>query len=302
MVFVQLRLPFRQMLIFLISLLKYGFKFLGRKFGSEKMRKNNTDLVEKTLKLLDRIPKIFNITPRNTLKNRQHRIGQPLKRQIFSLMFSLMICMSTAAPFVPVAAASGGSYTLKWSAADPKAGKAPYLPTYEKLTPAQLACPGNDGRYPDPLKDAVAYGPTNSSSDFDAVASLAPEYMALGQIVPFEVEINVDGSISPENGTINFTAEWLTKTTTGDDFGYDPAYMVYCAFVDTADAGTYDPGENAKVDSFTSTLVNPGTSNEAIQGTFTVSGLDDGDNVIVEYGLYSKIRSPKGPQVTFRQA
>ncbi len=68
--------------------------------------------------------------------------------------------------------------------------------------------------------------------------------------------------------------------------------MVYCTFVDTADPGTIDPGQNAKVDSFTYTLANPGTSNEEIQGTFNISGLDNGDNVIVEIWVVLKDQIP----------
>ncbi|MDD3246725.1 MAG: DUF11 domain-containing protein, partial [Methanosarcina sp.] len=199
--------------------------------------------------------------------------------------------MSSAAPFVQVAAASGGSYTLKWYAADPAVNHAPYLPTYAKLTPASLACPGSAGRYADPLTDAVAYGPT--SSNLDAGTSLAPQDIALGQIVPYEMVITVTGSTAPENGSINFTTTFNTNTTSGGNFGFDPAYMVYCAFVDTADVGTTDPGNNAKVDSFTSTLIGSGSSQQ-IQGTFNVSGLDNGDQVVVEIWVVLKSTIPTG--------
>src|SRR5260370_30396774 len=58
--------------------------------------------------------------------------------------------------------------------------------------------------------------------------------------------------------------------------------MVYCAFVDAADPGSIDPNNNARVESYSSVVVNPGTIAEAIQGTFRVSGLDAGDRVVVE--------------------
>src|SRR5260370_36490490 len=58
--------------------------------------------------------------------------------------------------------------------------------------------------------------------------------------------------------------------------------MVYCAFVDAADPGSIDPNNNARVESYSSVVINPGTINEAIQGTVRVSGLDGGDRVIVE--------------------
>jgi hypothetical protein len=164
--------------------------------------------------------------------------------------------------------AAGGAYTLNWTAADPKVNNAPYLPTYNKVPPAALACPmpsGSTGRAADPLANAVFGNPK------DSVESLAPANMALGQIVPFEVKISVSGSTAPENGVIRFTPYWLTKTTSGGDFGYDPSYRVYCAFVDTADTASIDPGANAKVDSYTTTIANNGTWQEKIPGTIQVS-------------------------------
>ncbi len=186
---------------------------------------------------------------------------------------------------------SPGSYNIKLYAADPETNRAPYLPTYPKVKPAAMACPtpsGGVGRAADPLTNAVAYGPTFIPSDLDAVTSLMPKDLALGQIVPFEVEINVNGSTAPENGTIQFVADWLAKTTSGKDFGFDPAYLVYCAFVDTADVGVVDAGGNAKVDSFSGVVLGTGTNNERIEGTIKVSGFDDGDNIIVEVWVVLK--------------
>jgi len=184
---------------------------------------------------------------------------------------------------------SAGSYTLKWYASDPSVARAPYLPTYEKLSPAEYLARGYtyptgraDLNVTHPLDNAVAYGPTFSTNNLDAVTSLAPKDMALGQIVPFQMEIKVTGSTAPENGVITFTTEWLAKTTSGGNFGFDTHYKVIAAFVDTGDVGTKDSGAQATVDQFTSTVVGAGTSNEAIRGTFQVSGLDSGDNVIVE--------------------
>ena len=90
--------------------------------------------------------------------------------------------------------------------------------------------------------------------------------MALGQVVPFEVVIEASGGPGSERGTIEFTADWATHTTSNDRFGYDTNYMVYCAFVDYADPGTMDPHYNAKVESSSSTLVNTGTIDEQIRG------------------------------------
>ncbi|MEO7514601.1 MAG: hypothetical protein ABIW93_02230 [Verrucomicrobiota bacterium] len=171
------------------------------------------------------------------------------------------------------------SYSINWYAADPVSGSAPYLPTHLKLGPANLVCP-TGGRAMDPLRHAVAYGPT--SSQLDALTSLGGEPMSLGQIVPFEAVIEASGGTGPENGTIEFKASWSTHTTSNDEFGYDKNYKVYCAFVDPADPGSVDPHNNAKIDSFSSIMINTGTIDEKIQGTFRVSGLDSGDRVIVE--------------------
>ena len=99
------------------------------------------------------------------------------------------------------------------------------------------------------MKDAVCY-PTYPTQP-DAVTSLMPKDLALGQVVPFELEVKVTGSTAPENGVIRVNPEWLAKTTNGDDFGFDPAtYGLIAAFVDTGDVGTVDPLENASVTNF----------------------------------------------------
>jgi len=174
-------------------------------------------------------------------------------------------------------------YNIKWTAADPASNSGPYSPTYLKLAPGSLPCPSAaqlTGRAIDPLRNAVAYASPGGS--LDALTSLGGEPMFLGQIVPFEAVIEVGGAPGPEHGTIEFTSSWSTYTTSNERFGYDTNYMVYCAFVDAADPGTIDPNFNAKVESYSSVLVNKGTIHEQIQGTFRVSGLDSGDRVIVE--------------------
>ena len=180
-----------------------------------------------------------------------------------------------------------GSYSLTLSAADPSVSNQPYLPTYKKLVPSGIPSLPT-GRANDPLANAVFGNPK------DSVQSLSPKDMALGTIVPFEVKIAVSGSTTPENGVIYFTPYWLTKTTNGGDFGYDSNYKVLAAFVDYGDAASIDPGANAKVDSFPSTIVNAGTSNEQIQSTIKVSGLDNGDTVIVEIWLVLKSTISQG--------
>ena len=203
------------------------------------------------------------------------------------VMFVALVAL-VVQPVVPVnlAVAAGGSYSLDWAAADPGDS-----PTYSKVQPSSISCPepsGSAGRATDPLANAIFGNPK------DAVESLAPEDMALGQIVPFELQISVSGTTAPENGVIRVSPYWLAKTTNGGDFGFDPNYLVYCAFVDDGDSASVDPEADAKVDSWTSAIVNAGTNNEQIQGTIQVSGLDDGDSVIVEIWVVLKNSIPPG--------
>jgi uncharacterized repeat protein (TIGR01451 family) len=242
------------------------------------MNKNIVDPLAVAMLLLSLIPGMGSATTiKNKLINTNLQLSRPKHRPIISVMLIVILSMSVLMSVVPFEAqAEGGAYTLTWRAADPS--------SYEKYTPATLACPGNAGRYPDPLPNA---------SSLDVVTSLAPSTLALGQIVPFEMIIGVNGDTSPENGVIQFTNEFATNTSSGGNFGYDPTYMVYCAFVDTADAGTIDPENDAKVDNVTSTLVGSG-SNQYIQGAFNVSGLDDGDQVVVEIWVVLKSTIPTG--------
>ena len=176
----------------------------------------------------------------------------------------------------------GGQYDLKFYVADPDSGTGPYAPTYLKFAPGSLPCPADalfNGRALDPLRNAVAFSPSGA---LDAMTTVANVSMAYGQIVPFEMVIQATGGPGRERGTIEFTADWSTYTTSNQRFGYNTNYMIYCAFVDAADPGSIDPKSNARVDSFSSSVINPGTIGEKIRGTFRVSGLDDGDRAIVE--------------------
>jgi hypothetical protein len=175
------------------------------------------------------------------------------------------------------------TYLVKLYAADPEYGTGPYTPTYLKFGPGSLPCPSDaqlTGRAIDPLRNAVAY--SAPGGQLDALTSMGGTPMVLGQIVPFEAVIEASGGTGPEHGTIEFTASWSTHTTSNDRFGYDTNYMVYCAFVDAADPGSIDPRYNARVEAYNSTLVNVGTIDEKIQGTFRVTGLESGDRAVVE--------------------
>jgi len=203
-------------------------------------------------------------------------------RTMLLLLLSMCILLSA----MPLEAqAEAEDYTIKWYAADPQENKGSYLPTYLKMSPASISCG-------DTLDNAVAYAAPPIPANLDAVTALTPAYMMLGQIVPFEIEVTVNGAATPETG-ITFNATWNTKTTSNGNFGYDPAHMVYCAFVDTTDPGTKDPGQDAAV-SYRSSLINTGTNNEAIRGDFTVTGLDDGDRIIVEVWVVLKKTIPAG--------
>jgi hypothetical protein len=126
--------------------------------------------------------------------------------------------------------------------------------------------------------------------------------MTLGQVVPFQMVISVNGDTQPENGTITFTVAWDTKTGAGSDFGFDPTVTgdvfgegtgIRTAFVDIGDSGTSDSGDPAYVDSYVATIVDAGDDKtERIVGTFQVSGLDSGDRVVVEIWVALKEQLP----------
>ena len=193
---------------------------------------------------------------------------------------------------------------LTWRAADPAYNRAPYLPTYEKMSPTQLqgllglsaldSAHPYVGSYDDPLADAVLYGPTDAKNDLDAVASLMPKDMALGQVVPWEIE--VDGSVAGASGVIDVNAYWLTKTTNGGDFGFDPNWGVIGAFVDTGDAFHADSGTSASADIIAQDVINDGEQNEQITAKVRISGLQSTDKIVVE--LWVVLKSTIADSVT----
>ncbi len=219
------------------------------------------------------------------------KFNKPLRLMtVVAMLFGMFapLAQTTTATY-----ASGGSYSLTWTAADPQRNNGSLAPTYSKVTPGMQACPtpsGSTGRAVDPMANAV-YGEPR-----DSVTSLAPKDMGLGQIVPFELRIAVTGGTSPENGTIQITPYFDTMSTNSSDIGYDPSYGVYCAFVDTKDTASADPGQNAKVDKFGYSIVNGGAANEQIQGKIQVSGLNQGDSVIVEIWVVLKNRIASSSQ------
>ncbi|SLN76162.1 hypothetical protein ROG8370_03851 [Roseovarius gaetbuli] len=161
---------------------------------------------------------------------------------------------------------SAGSYSLDFQAADP----GDYLGTGNAFIPF----PGNviapigrgDGNVQIPNADSAG-----------AIESLNPTDMALGQVVPFELAITVTGPTEPEGGVITVVMGWNIETTNGGDFGYDDVLGVIGAFIDTSDSSHVDPGGDATVDSFSWSVIGA-----EIVGVFTISGLDEGDSVILE--------------------
>lgn len=211
-------------------------------------------------------------------------------RSEISTLMIIILSMILLFSLIPYEAqASAGSYQIQMFAADPELNNGPFLPTYEKLTPDFLTSPGTAGRYSDPLPNAVCYA---TQSKIDGVNTLNPKNMVLGQIVPFEISIDVKGDTAPENGIMKFNTSFSTNTTSGANFSIDPDYMIYAAFVDTADPGSIDPRNNARLDNYTSMLTGSGSS-QNIEGTFQVSGLDNGDRVIVEIWVVLKSTIPE---------
>jgi hypothetical protein len=175
-----------------------------------------------------------------------------------------------------LASGEGGAYKIDFAAADPglyTIDAAPY-PTdalIAKLIVGNYITSGRGNG-----DDLIPFAKFNDGSSDVKIESLMPEDLFIGQIVPFEIEIAVDGAVG---GTMQFTAGWSTETTSKGEFGYDyETYKVLAAFVDTGDGKHNDPDDNARVSSFTSDWVN----GDEIQGVFDIEGLEDGDVVVVE--------------------
>ena len=179
------------------------------------------------------------------------------------------LLMAMLVPGPAALATHGGEFSINSRAADPV--------TYDSVFPVSQSCP-TGGRAAEPIPGA---------QHATGVNSLTPSTMVLGEIVPFEFEVTVGGA-APADSSIELHAQWNTVTTPSGDFGYSETYLVYCAFVDTADPSTSDPDGDASA-SFSSSLV--GTQ---IDGVFVVVGLDPGDVVIVEAWVVLDSSVPTG--------
>ncbi|MGV8905945.1 MAG: Cna B-type domain-containing protein [Acetobacterium sp.] len=165
---------------------------------------------------------------------------------------------------------ASGSYSLDFSAYDPV--------YYDFKLPSDYPTVPS-GRAADPM--------TGANGAHPVLNSLEPRDLALGQIVPFEIAITVKGSTAPEGGVIQYDCLWGTVTSSGSNIGFDPAYMVYAAFVDYADPRIVDNGIPA-----TATILSTVMSGSNIRGSVKVSGLDNGDKIIVEMWVVLKTQLP----------
>ena len=194
------------------------------------------------------------------------------------VIISIVIALQWLCGIQPMQA-EDGAYSLDFSAARPS--------SYLKLSPIFTACPATP--------DGTADNPITGATFSDNVESLSPGDLALGQIVVFEIKLNVNGDVQPEGGQILFRAGWNTVLTSGDDFGYDEVDGVYCAFIDTGDAFHVDPGGDASLTNVTwawEDNENPPGPKDEIVGTFELAGLDDGDTVIIEVWVVLKDSLP----------
>lgn len=189
-----------------------------------------------------------------------------------ALLIFIFLFSALAGFGVNGARADGGDYSIDYAAADPDI-YIPAIPYPATVTP--IVGRGNgDAQIP-----SAWHSDPSTKVDL-SVESLSPKDMALCQVVPFEILITVTGTPDPGDMPLNFVAGWNIDTTNNSDFGYDEAYGVLAAFVDTGDGGTVDPNLNATVSSYSWAVVG-----DEIQGTFNVTGLETGEEVVVEVWL-----------------
>jgi hypothetical protein len=177
--------------------------------------------------------------------------------------------------------AGGLAYQIDFSAADPSI----YVPDIPFPETTSRIWGQGEG---ESIK-SIPRAQFNDGSKDVKVESLMPENLYLGQIVPFEFKITVEGLEAPEEGTMQFTAGWSTTTRNGDSFGYDGDIGVLAAFVDKSDGAHYDPEGDATV-----TLYNSRVIGDEIQGVINLTGLDEGDVVVVEVWLVLQTMWPSG--------
>ncbi len=249
------------------------------------MRKNIKNLVGKISGLLAVMPDKCSSTLRNRLKSTQLRFSRPRIRSIPSTMLILILCMSVFMSMAPtVAQADGGDFSITHRAADPV--------DYPHILPGTVIAPIGNGTTPDAL-NLAEYG----DAPGDSVTSLAPKNIALGQIVVYEYLIEAKSTLpATDPGIINFTYYWDAETENNGDFGYDENYGVIGAFVDTSDDGNLnlDGDENISAFSWSGIQNDADPLIDTIHGTFTVTGLDANDKVVVEVWVVLDKTIPSG--------
>ncbi|MCB2222375.1 MAG: DUF11 domain-containing protein, partial [Bacteroidetes bacterium] len=174
---------------------------------------------------------------------------------------------------------AGGDYGIDFSAYDPE--------FYERQVYYDYIA-GNTlptGREVSPLANG-SYSTSHSSTR----ESLMPEYLGLGQIVAFEYFVRVDASAACTSDVIQIKGEWLTETTNGGLFGFDGDLGVIAAFVDESSGDALiDPNGDASVSDLAWTL-----NGAIIESSIEVSGMDPGDEIIVEVWLVLQQSIPAG--------
>ena len=196
-----------------------------------------------------------------------------IPKMVGMVAFPAMVFVAMQMPGVGLAA--GGDYSITFSAARPG--------SYGTVYPATLSYPRPEGGIAsDPLDPPGGEGAVDAifGEPQESVTSLAPAALVLGQIVPFEIKIEVSGGAQPQDGVIEFSAGWGIRTSSGALFGYSRSCGVYSAFVDASDGASRNLDGNEKVSSYSWV-----TTSDEIQGTFTVAGLDAGDVAVVEVWL-----------------
>ncbi|HWX47727.1 MAG TPA: SdrD B-like domain-containing protein [Roseomonas sp.] len=105
-----------------------------------------------------------------------------------------------------------------------------------------------------------------------------------GQIVAWEVTLDVDDRSGISNGIVELTLRWDATTTSGENYGFDHSADrgVLAAFVDTSDSYLDDASQTATVLSKTWRYVDQPGTDDWLEGTITLGGLDAGDHITLE--------------------
>jgi len=157
---------------------------------------------------------------------------------------------------------AGGDYGIDFSAYNPQ--------SYESYNVSNVP--------PAPVGSGISpLGPTRHNNTRE---SLMPQYLALGQIVAYEFIVRVDKGGACPNDKIRIGGEFLTVTTNGRLFGFEPVPVnLFAAFVDTDpdDADYKDTGTQATVLDFGADM-----DKNAVSAWVELEGMDPGDVILVE--------------------